>query len=248
MQTQWIIKAPDGADIHGVTDFAEGGKKSEKLFVMCHGLTGHVNEQHFHAAPDFFNPRGYDTLRFNFYTGVKGARVLDQCTIRTHVDDLYAVLDAFAGDYRNVFISGHSFGGLTLALANPEQATAVSLWDPSFDTSDIFTESRCPVRKAEGGYLLQWAVQSLIGDAMFDEVAGYDREACADMAKNYKSPMQVVLAGDDVYAKRGENYHSFAPDPSELAVIDGATHCFEERGTRDALYEATFNWFERFAV
>lgn len=247
MQKQWFLKTPDKAMVYGVTDFA-GEARADKLFVICHGLTGHMDEQQHHAAPAYFNPLGYDVLRFNFYDSMPNARRLDECSISTHAADLKAVLREHATGYKNVFIAGHSFGGLTVALANPDQATAVSLWDPSFDTEGLFSPGRCPVRKVEDGYLLQWGVQSLIGQGMYDEVCSFTHAACVAMVENDNCPLQVVWAGEDALAQMGDSFHNYAPEPSELAVIDGAMHCFHEPGAREALYDATHKWFDRFAA
>ncbi len=60
IETDLILKAPDGALIYGV--LARPEKKSEgpkKLLILGHGFTGHPNEHIFFNAASYFTEREF---------------------------------------------------------------------------------------------------------------------------------------------------------------------------------------------
>lgn len=239
METNWTIPTSDGHKIYGVKN-ASSEKQAKQAIFIVHGLTGHINEYALKRAAEYFSPE-YDVYRFSLYVGEEGARSLVDCTIQTHADDLNAVLDAFADSYEKVFLIGHSYGGATVMMANPEKITSVSLWDPSFNLNDIQQEF-IPIGDH---YIYGSGVSSLLGKDMYEEAGRLDGDACVKLAQDFKHPVQVVHAANGWYIKRGDSYHSFNKN-SRYDVVEGTVHCFYEGNTCDDLLQKTESWFKQF--
>jgi len=178
-ETRWTITARDGATIHGRRNATR--EKTDSCVVMVHGLTGNMQEYQHKAGAVFFAVQGFDVFRFDLYGEEDGARRLRDCTLPTHAADLQDVLAAKAAGYKKIFLIGHSYGGPTIMLAQPQQATAISLWDPSFDLPRLW--SMMPAFQ-ENGYCIEGrGLEVLMNPAMQTEIHLYDRENCLALAR-----------------------------------------------------------------
>lgn len=243
MENKWTLDTPDGAKIYGVKNSTRDNAKS--AIFMVHGLASHMHEYAFKQAADFFAEE-YDIYRFNLYDGDDGGRMLLKCTMQTHANDLNTVLAEFSDKYEKVFLIGHSYGGPTVMLANPKNITAVSLWDPSFDLSHIQKEFSKDFVSSGGYYTVNWGTSYLISKDMYDEAGNLDEIACADLAKNFSAPVQVIHAGDGFYVNFDKSYHSFGNSQNIREVVAGTVHCFYEGNSCDDLLSKTKKWFSRF--
>ena len=117
----------DGKKVFGIFNAAASGKVADKIVVIAHGLTGSPQDAMHQSARKYFNERGYDVARIAFYNSDPDGRLLRDCTLQLHADDLNAVVDRFSGQYKKLFVAGHSYGGLSTLFANPD-ATAISFW------------------------------------------------------------------------------------------------------------------------
>lgn len=243
MEQTWQLETPDGHKIYGVLN-GTGRPASAAIFIV-HGLTGHMNEYAFKRAADHFSS-AYDVYRFNLYDGAEKGRALTDCTIQTHADDLQLVLSHFGKSYQHVFLIGHSYGGPTVMLANPDKVTAVSLWDPSFDLHHIQSEFSSAYQACGEVYCVHWGTTYLIGRAMYEEAGRLDQPACRELARAFRTPVQVIHAGDGFFVKAEESYHTGGDLRNIREVVDGSVHCFYEGNTCDDLLRKTASWFEQF--
>lgn len=243
-ELEWAIGTPDGAKIHGVTSLA-GEKPAEKAVVMVHGLTGWIADHPAPLAVLHFLKNGYDVIRFNLYSALPGGRCILDCTLQTHVADLNTVLEQKAGAYRKRFLTGHSYGGPTIMIANPEGVAAVSLWDPSYDLAKMWAGEDAPTPYGEH-YVLRWGVVPLIGKNMIEQDRRITREDCRALARAAHFPVQVIHAGKGILHAYGESWHSHCPQPTDYLLIEQAGHSFEQLETVPVLLDRCTAWFARF--
>ena len=88
------------------------GSLRQPLFIIVHGLPGHMREQLPVSSVMWFAKQGFATFRFDLYGWRKGARQLIDCTLRMHADDLDSVVRYFRKrGVKKIFVAGHSYGG-----------------------------------------------------------------------------------------------------------------------------------------
>ncbi len=239
------IKAFDGKDI--VAIHAEAGDKpSDKIVILAHGLTGHKNEYIHITATDFFTQKGYDVLRFDFYSDGDNTRKLDETTLEIQGKDLNTVIDHMRRAYDKIYVSGHSYGGATLLFAQP-QATALAFWDSTFTAIPLWREE---VREdAKLGHYLPWGSKKIVGKAMIDEGMALTNDVAAAKAKTITPPC-VVINADSSWALEeygGRLLIDSLTCAKEHHIVKDADHCFTNRRRMDDLLAATYNWFQKYS-
>ncbi len=244
-ETKWTLPTADGKTIYGLKNMAD--KPAEAAVFMVHGLTGFMQEYAFKRAADVLSAQGYDVYRFNLYDGWDNARSIMDCTLETHAGDLNTVIKAFGAKYKKAFAIGHSFGGPTIMIANPEGLTAASLWDPSIILDSLFDDVT-PVD--DQTYRLDWGVVYLVGKAMIDHANGLQEKECRKLAEDFHAPVQVIHAAEGILIKKPLSYHDHGK-PENLPknrhdVIDGTMHCFYEGDTCEELLAKTHAFFQSF--
>jgi dienelactone hydrolase len=249
-ESSWSIRTDDGATIYGLSNNAETARADQhsarkRAVVIVHGLGGDVNEYLHKTAAHFFARHGYDVFRVSLYGEEDGARRLRDCTLQTQAADLRAVIQQKTAGYDDVFATGHSYGGPTVMLANAENLRAVSLWDPSFDLPRLW--SLLPARQENGFWIEGRGVEILLGHAMMEEVAYYDRAHCLAIAAAAHFPVQVIHAEHCVYNAPDEiSWHSAGHAENERHLVMGADHCFVNADTAQDVLAHSLNWFKRF--
>lgn len=111
----------DGMKVHAKLDFPEGKSEGEKLplLLVLHGFTGHMEERHIIAAAEAAREEGLATLRVELYGHGKSDGNFAEHTILHWMTQAIRVIDyAQKLDWvSEVFLAGHSQGGLTAVLA-----------------------------------------------------------------------------------------------------------------------------------
>lgn len=246
MEKNIKIKTDDGKYIYGVLRLPKNKTKLDgmPLVVFVHGLTGHKNEHHFFNGARFFEKRGWPTFRFDLYGDEKHSRRLQNCMLETHAKDLDSVIDYFKNkSVRKIFVVGHSYGGLTVLMSKKKRYDGVALWDSSC----------APKRKGKritgknfSGYMEDWGIAFLVGDAMTKEARRLTTKKCENLIKSIHAPVKIIVAGKGGLIKGGKKYFKAANVPKEFTVIKNATHCFDEDGTEKKLFQETYKWFLKF--
>lgn len=108
-----------GGKVHAKLDFPAPRKERMPVFVLFPGLTGHIEERHIVASAETANECGYVSLRAELYGhGLSGGEFRRHNLLiwmQQAMDVLdYALQLPFCGD---VYVSGHSQGGLAAVLA-----------------------------------------------------------------------------------------------------------------------------------
>jgi dipeptidyl aminopeptidase/acylaminoacyl peptidase len=159
-------------------------------------------------------------------------------------------LDHFRAAYDELFITGHSLGGLATLILNPKDVQAISLWDPSFDVTNFWKTSSYLTHVPETQqYHLDYGNIFVISEAMVDEIKLYPDETCIELAKKVKTPTQLVIPELSIFDASPhtspENYRSAFAGEFDLHRVQGANHTFSNRGNREELFAASLRWLNK---
>lgn len=243
METNLDISAHDGKEIYTVMNRAASGV-SDTLILIGHGLTGHPYEYLHQHARNFFTAKGYDIVRMAFYWSGPNRRTLLDCTLALHASDVLSVIHHYKCDYKKIFYIGHSYGGLTGLVANPD-VDGVVFWDstycPNWMKGEVVHIPEADV------YRLGWGGSNLIGKAMYDEAMRLTQTHVDEMAQAFKAPALVVKSGANPLNAGPEALYEGLSDPKEYVVIKDADHCFYTGDTVTDLLEQTEKWISSVA-
>jgi pimeloyl-ACP methyl ester carboxylesterase len=241
----------DGFSIHGRVNYGDDYERSDRAIIFCHGLTGHMYEHLYMTSRVFFAAQGFDTIRFNFYSDEPDARRITDCTVALHAEDLKKMLAHFAERYHDLFVVGHSYGGLAILLANSPQVTAASLWDGTFipfAEHEGFSASWF-FNKELSEHMVSWQpTMRVIGTKFYEESRAFTCERMTAWAQQFTKPVQVLAAGAflENVPYQEKMFNALGSADKEFVSIDGASHGFNEGDAVFDLLENTLNWFERF--
>ena len=244
IEEKFSLRAEDAKDIYFVLNKLDD-KPCDRVIVIGHGLTGHIDEALHHYAKTFFIKDGNaHVARLSFYSADENARNLSECTVDTHARDLNQLVAHLSQKYSKVFYVGHSYGGLTALLANPD-VVATCFWDSTY--LPAFWDTEAQYNEALDAYIIGWGVDTIASKAMVEEAKALTAEAMKQKAADYKSPACVVLAGaNDESIEGRQKLFDDLPNPKKQIVIADADHCFTNGLTVYELLSETANWFAEF--
>lgn len=236
------ISAPDGKNIYYYLDNAQPAE-SKQLIIIGHGMTGHPNEYLHQTAYRYFTNCGFDVCRISFYDTQENARALRECTLAVHASDLNHVVRNLSSSYENIFYAGHSYGGLTGLIANPD-VTATTFWDSTY-IPDLWDTISSYVPELDC-YKINWETEILVSKEMIEEAAQLTYEKIKEYAEIFKSPALVALAGENPrLLKQGKQLTADLKVPTQQTIIKGADHCFYNKNTAQELATQTAVWFQK---
>lgn len=243
------LEADDGKSIYGLLSEAIHPARNEdkRLVVLAHGLTGNPLEHQHMLCRDILIENGYDVIQFWFYHHEPDARKLHECTLASHVRDLRSVLKGASAGYDSVFVAGHSYGGLTTILCNPDNVKAISLWDPSFKPWKEFWHGclvgDVPEYKA---HLMDGHYYGMVGRAMVEEARSLTEEEVEAAARELEMPCQLVLADREMGRIENDLYNHLIMTEKERIEIAGADHGFRLNHSGHELADTVCEWFDKF--
>ena len=236
----------DGIRLHAKLDMPAKTVTRCPLVIVIHGFTGHMEERHITAVSTMLNEIGFATLRVDMYGHGGSGGEFRKHTLYKWLTNAMTVIDyARTLDFvTELYLCGHSQGGLTVMLAAalkheaisgiipmspaipiPECARRGILLGGFFDPSHIPEEITSPRGWVLDGNYVRVAQTIHVEEAI-------DR---------YDGPVLLVHGGADETipaqcsldaAKRYKN--------AELAVIPGDTHCYDDH--LDEAVEAVRRW------
>jgi hypothetical protein len=247
-ETYMRIKGPDKNGIYGILRTNETPR--ERLVVHLHGMTHHMNQLLEVTSRDFFAANGFDHYRISFYEFPKDSRKLSNSTLSTHARDIQTVLDHFKQAYKQIFVTAHSLAALTMMIANPSGATAVSLWDPSTDVTNFWETNNCLTLHEDGEhYLMDYGSVFWLHKDMVEENKLYPHAKCQELVGRITTPSQMIAAEKGIFTFspgiKPEDFAGKFSGPFELQKIEDANHTFSLEGNREKLFAKTLSWFEK---
>lgn len=234
MQNTFQIPTSDNHLIHGTLNSAV---KTDKLIIFAHGLTGNQHEHQYFNAPGIFNPKGYDTFRFDFYSPAEKGRQISDCSISVHVEDLEKVIEHFRPQYPNIYLIGHSLGCAVILNSNKVGIEKIIYWDPTKGMKSL-EQKNITFNDKAGLYILQWGLEIQMSRQFID-----DWKEASDLENQVKKltpNSYFVFAGNYNIYPAWKEYLSDYP----MAVVPNATHRFVEEGVLEGLYEETLKFLE----
>lgn len=245
MESKWTLHTADNHIIYGIK--SHGSTPSTKAIFIIHGYACSANDYALKRAADHFY-KDFDVYRFNLYDGQDGGRSIENCIFHTYVDDLNLVLENFSPAYDQVFLIGHSYGGTIIMMTNPENITAVSLWDPSFNLKGLQADFKSGYEDCGDVYKLKGGVTTLMSKEMYNLGTQMDENVCIELAKNFSSPVQVLTAENAYYNDKPLSYNSFGNPNNIREFIENADHNFFDGNSCDDLLNKTEKWFKQYAT
>ena len=239
------IATPDNKSIHGVLSKPE--EETLRLVILAHGLTGNPFEHLHMVAREEFLDNGYAVCQFWFYHEAEDARKLHECSLQLHARDIQNVVSYFKDSFSDIYLCGHSYGGLSAIICNSPDLKALSLWDPSFKPWAEFWPD-CLLEKIHdyNGYLVTGHFLGLVGKIMVEEAKALSSSESEAYARELKTPCQLILADRSKNAIQNDLKDYLIMPEREVIEIAGADHCFIEEQTAYDLAEAAREWFDRF--
>lgn len=229
-----IIRIPtkDNYLIDGTLNYTN--KIKEKLIIFVHGLSDNKDHRLIFNAAKFFKTKGFHTFRFSLYSGDQKGRVLDECSIKTFVEDINTVIEYFKKKYNKIYIICHSLGFVVLDC-KLEGIKKIILWEPSL----ALRKERIKELKYEPKskkYFINWGINFVIGKQL-----KIDWENINDkkLLKKIKIPMAIFMAeNSNLKLGWGKNL-KYLNTKYYYSIIKGASHGFYEEGIDDYLYKET---------
>ena len=114
-----MVIMDDGIRLNAQLDMPVPTEGKHPIVVIIHGFTGHMEEQHLVAVSHMMNELGYATLRVDMYGHGKSGGSFHDHTLYKWLSNAMTVIDyARSLDFvTDVYLCGHSQGGLTVILA-----------------------------------------------------------------------------------------------------------------------------------
>ena len=108
----------DDIRLSAVLETPEGAPEGGPLAILLHGLTSAKDRPHTLLAAQAMREAGFATLRFDLYGHGESGGEFRKHTLPKWISNTLAVIDHVRGlGYTDLWLSGHSQGGLVAALA-----------------------------------------------------------------------------------------------------------------------------------
>lgn len=239
----------DGIQLNAVLEKPEKGDR-HPLVILLHGFTSAMDRPHNIRAAEAMREAGFATLRFDLYGHGGSGGEFRKHTLHKWISNTLAVIDyARAAGYDELYLSGHSQGGLTAALAagmEPDRIRGLILRAPAFMIP----------QGARDGILLGTAfdpehipdsvpvIKGLELDGNYLRVAQTIR--VEDAVDRYPGPV-LILHGDEDDTVPPEDSRRMAERyrNGELAMMAGETHHFDRHS--EQMREIIRGWLGRVA-
>ena len=236
----------DGIRLNAVLEMPEGHPERCPLVFIIHGFTGHMEERHILAVSQAVREAGCASLRVEMYGHGHSGGEFRRHTLFKWLTNAMTVIDYARGlDFvTDLYLCGHSQGGLTVMLAGAMKRESVSGLIPLSPAWMIPQEAR------EGALLGEHFDPDRIPEVLPPWGLGgnYIRVAQTIQVEpaidRYGGPVLIVHGTEDesVPVEYGrlaaERYRG-----GELVLIPGDTHCYDRH--LDQVTDAVRAWLLR---
>ncbi len=239
----------DGIRLNAKLDLPVKEREQYPLVIVIHGFTGNMEEQHITAVSQMLNEIGCATLRVDMYGHGKSDGSFADHTLYKWLTNTLTVIDYARGlDFvSDIYLCGHSQGGLTVMLAAgmkhdsvrgiipmspavmiPEQARAGKLLGVPFDPNHIPDTIVCEEYswKLKGNYIR--VAQTIYAENIYTRYIGPVLLVHGDADESV--PVTCSIDAQKLYRN------------AELKMITGDTHCYDFH--LDKAVQAVKEWMQ----
>lgn len=208
------------------------------LFIFFHGFTGSkVDNNHFGTIMGkYFEKKNFQFLRFDFFGSADSDGEYNEASISTEIIDARDIIEYAKKlpDVRNIYLLGHSMGGVVALKAVDEDIDSLFLLAPAFDIKNLLNGQIVDQVLDENlqGYDYGGLV---VGSKMFNDLDNHDLDS---MVLNYSKRTLVIHGSDDGLClphfseEFAEKY-----DNAKYYAFDKGDHCFNNFYHRIALFD-----------
>lgn len=236
----------DGIMLSAVLE--EPAEKTDRIVILLHGFTSAKDRPHNILTAQAMRDAGFATLRMDLYGHGESGGLFEKHTLYKWISNTIAAIDCVReAGYREVWLSGHSQGGLTAALAAGMEADRIAgmiLRAPAFMIPECarkgnllgfsFDPDRVPDRvkvikglELEGNYIR--VAQTIHAD-----------EAIA----RFKGPVLILHGDEDDTVSLADSEKAVELYANaELTVIRGETHHFDMH--QEEMQEIIRSWLRK---
>ena len=226
-----MIIPDDGIQLSAVLEKPENTDRCP-LVIQLHGFTSAKDRPHNLLAAEAMREAGFATLRFDLYGHGKSGGDFRKHTLYKWISNTMAVIDAALElGYTELFLSGHSQGGLVAALVGgmePDRIRGLILRAPAFMIPQAARDGNLLGYRIDPDHVPDsiGTIKDLTLDGNYVRVA---QTIHAEEAVNrYKGPVLILLGdGDDTVPPADSRRMAALYQQCELAVIAGETHHFD---------------------
>jgi pimeloyl-ACP methyl ester carboxylesterase len=237
------IKASDGKDICGFVHTPT--RPTKTVVVLVHGLTGRMSEYIHILLAQQLCCADFAVVRFDQYGDGENQRRFHTSTISVHASDTRSVIEyARSLGFERIILAGHSLGSpVALIAADSKMLHAniagVVLIDPSGDPKQRIKEWETHDPDLGLSYL-DWRVRVVLGKEWIA-----DAKTAPDpyeLFAKLECPTLIIAAECAEQMQYCVRYREARPEASEIVIIPGASHCFIEQGSVEALGDVMVRW------
>ena len=221
----------DGIQLSAVLEKPESLEKSP-LVILLHGFTSSKDRPHNLLAAEAMRDAGFATLRFDLYGHGESGGEFRKHTLYKWISNTMAVIDyARALGYTELYLSGHSQGGLVAALAAAMEADRISgliLRAPAFmipqcaRDGSLLGHSIDPVRIPDSLPV----IKELTLDGNYIRVAQTIR--VEDAVDRFENPVLILHGDEDDTVQLADSQRMAERYKNcSLAVLAGESHHFD---------------------
>ncbi len=227
------FESEDGTGLVGVLNI----RSRKKCVILCHGITGSMEDEYIRGLENRLVKRGISTFRFDFRGHGKSGGEQEGMTISGEKGDLEAAFDFLVDrGYESFGVVAASFAGGAVSYFLPnhqESVKAIVLWAGlidyrnSFQIKDLDDEGRQMLK--DKGYVEFGDRGFKLGSGAFNEMNGPKR--LRPWAELEKVNTQILfLHGDNDQVAQYDDAKRYAErfkTHAELVTVKGAKHGFE---------------------
>lgn len=239
----------DGIKLHIELEWPENRTADVPLLILIHGFTGHMDEAHLLAVRDAVKQLGFAVLRAELYGHGQSGGTFEHHDLYKWINNTLTVIDYARSleGISDIYLSGHSQGGLVVMLAGAMKADAIKGLLP-LSPAVMIPET------ARNGTLLgvpfdpdhvpdqldNWDGQVLNGNYVRVAQTIYPEQ----IAPRYQGPVLIVHGeADETVPVQVSKDAIQLYDHGELVLIPGDTHCFDYHA--DQLAAAVAGWLTK---
>ena len=234
----------DGIRLSAVLEKPEGLEICP-LVVLLHGFTSAKDRPHNLLAAAAMRDAGFATLRFDLYGHGESGGEFRKHTLFKWISNTMAVID-YCRDigFTDLYLSGHSQGGLVAALTAGMEADRISgliLRAPAFmiprcaRTGDLLGQKIDPVHIPDS----LTTIKDLTLDGNYIRVAQTIR--VEDAVDRFENPVLILHGDEDDTVPLTDSQHMAERYKNcRLAVMSGESHHFERHP--EQMQEIIRNW------